>query len=330
MRADRLLSEILLLQCGKQLSGREIARRLEVSERTVHRDMESLSAAGVPVFALRGARGGWQLNESWRMRVPGLDESELRALLMAQPRLIGDSRLAAAAESALAKLLAALPSPLHHQATSIRERLHVDATAWRASTEDLTMLPVVQEAVSRDRKLKIRYRKNDHGAAQAALSLRDRVVDPLGLVAKGTAWYLVAQTPAGFRTFRISRIESATILAGSCKRPKGFDLAAYWKTATDEFQQGWAHYDAVLSLEPRAAEWMKLWRSTQPAATGTDTSEGWITLRVQFDQEDEACFVVQGLGANVAVIEPESLRDRVAENALAVVRRFTGSGKPPL
>lgn len=326
MRADRLLSEILLLQSGKQLSGREIARRLEVSERTVHRDMESLSVAGVPVFALRGARGGWQLDEGWRMRVPGFDESELRALLMAQPRLIGDSRLVAAAESALAKLLAALPGPLHHQATSIRERLYVDATAWRASTEDLTILPVVQDAVSRDRKLKIRYRKSDHGAAKAAASPRDRVVDPLGLVAKGTAWYLVAQTPAGFRTFRVSRIESATILPAPCQRPKGFDLAAYWKTATDEFQKGWTHYEAVLALEPRAAELMRLWRSTQPAVAGTDISEGWIALQVQFDQEDEACFVVQGLGASAEVIEPKSLRDRVTENAKAVIKRF-GGGK---
>jgi len=117
MRADRLLSEILLLQSGKQMSSREIAKRLEISERTVHRDMESLSMAGVPVFAMRGSCGGWQLEEGWRMRVPGLDESELRALMMAQPRMIEDSRLAAAAERALNKLMAALPGPLHQQAT---------------------------------------------------------------------------------------------------------------------------------------------------------------------------------------------------------------------
>src|SRR6476646_1520605 len=110
MRADRLLSILLLLQSRGQLTGRELAKRLEVSERTLHRDMDALSAAGVPIFALRGARGGWQLDEGWRTQVPGLDEAELRALLMAQPRVIGDARLAAAAESALAKLLASLPN----------------------------------------------------------------------------------------------------------------------------------------------------------------------------------------------------------------------------
>src|SRR5262249_49411185 len=135
MRADRLLSEILLLQSHGRLSGRDLARRLEVSERTVHRDMESLSAAGVPVFALRGARGGGRLEEGWRPQAPALDESERRALLMSQPRVLGDPRLAAASERALGKLLAAMPTALREKALNIRQRLHVDTTAWRGSSE---------------------------------------------------------------------------------------------------------------------------------------------------------------------------------------------------
>src|SRR5579862_2433086 len=123
MRADRLLSALLLLQAHRRMTGRALADRLEVSMRTVHRDMEALSAAGVPVLALRGAQGGWQLAEDWRAPVPGLDEGELRALLMAQPRSIGDVRLAAAAESALGKLMAALPAALRDRAASIRKRL---------------------------------------------------------------------------------------------------------------------------------------------------------------------------------------------------------------
>src|SRR5215831_7945230 len=129
MRADRLLSALLLLQTHGRLTGRELARRLEVSERTIHRDMEALSASGVPVFALRGAQGGWQLDEGWRTQVPGLDESELRALLMSQPRVLGDPRLAGAAERALAKLTASLPTALREKALNIRQRLHVDTTA---------------------------------------------------------------------------------------------------------------------------------------------------------------------------------------------------------
>src|SRR5580765_5854818 len=135
MKADRLLSALLLLQAHGRLTGRELAKRLEVSPRTVHRDMEALSAAGVPVFALRGSCGGWQLDEDWRTRVPGLDEAELRALLMAQPRVIGDTRLAAAAERALGKLMASLPVSMRAQANAIRQRLHIDTTGWRGLTE---------------------------------------------------------------------------------------------------------------------------------------------------------------------------------------------------
>src|SRR6476661_4646275 len=122
MKADRLLSALLLLQAHGRLTGRDLAGRLEVSMRTVHRDMEALGAAGVPVFALRGAQGGWALDKGWRTQVPGLDEAELRALLMAQPRVIGDVRLAAAAESALGKLMASLPAAMRERAASIRKR----------------------------------------------------------------------------------------------------------------------------------------------------------------------------------------------------------------
>jgi predicted DNA-binding transcriptional regulator YafY len=315
MRADRLLSEILLLQAHGRLTGRALAKRLEVSERTVHRDMEALSAARVPVFALRGSRGGWQLDEQWRTQVPGLDEVELRALLMAQPRVIGDVRLAAAAERALGKLMAALPVGLRERAASIRQRLYVDTTAWRGTTENLSMLPIVQEAVTRDRKLAIRYLPADRQRVE-------RVVDPLGLVAKGSSWYLVAQTPRGFRTYRVSRVEEATLLDKPSERPANFDLATFWKSSTREFQEGWPRFDATLRLEPRAAAWARMWHITSPSQDADKRdAEGWITMRAQFHSEEEACFVVMGLGARVDVIAPASLRERVAVELAAVLQR---------
>src|ERR1051325_5772607 len=159
MKADRLLSALLLLQAHGRMTGREMSRRLEVSLRTVHRDMEALSMAGVPVFALRGARGGWQLDEGWRTQVPALDEAELLGLLMAQPRVVGDGLLAGAAERALRKLTASLPTALRERAASIRQRLYVDTAGWRGTSENLAMLPIVQDAVSRDRKLSMLYRR---------------------------------------------------------------------------------------------------------------------------------------------------------------------------
>ena len=124
MKSDRLLSALLLLQAHGRLSTRELAERLETSQRTAHRDMEALSAAGVPVLALRGARGGWELAQGWRTKVPGLDDAELSALLMSQPSALGHPALAAAAERAFGKLLAAMPHRMQTQAASIRARLH--------------------------------------------------------------------------------------------------------------------------------------------------------------------------------------------------------------
>jgi len=328
MRADRLLSILLLLQARGRLTGRELAERLEVSARTLHRDMESLSAAGVPVFALRGSRGGWQLDEGWRTQVPGLDETELRALLMAQPRIIGDVRLAAAAERALGKLMAALPVPLRAQAASIRQRLYVDAAGWRATTENLSMLPIVQDAVSRDRKLTIRYRRAGGKSTDACLEgsvegNRERIIDPLGLVAKGSTWYLVAGTPKGFRTFRVSRIEKAKLLDLPSQRPLDFDLATNWKSSTKQFQDAWPQCHVTLRLEPRTAEWVKMWWNVSPVeSVGSPDTEGWITLRVQFDHPDEARFFVLGLGPRADVIEPVSLRDRVEADLTAAAERM--------
>src|SRR5882757_6017282 len=235
MKADRLLSALLLLQARGRLTGHELSELLEVSERTVHRDMEALSASGVPVFALRGAQGGWQLDEDWRSEVPGLNEAEVRALLMTQPRVLGDPRLIAAAEGAFNKLMAALPNRMRQQAAAMRERLHVDATCWHVSGEDLSMLPAVQDAVAQDRQLTFDYTRADGQRAP-------RTVDPLGLVAKGTTWYLVARAPNGLRTYRVSRMQTVTVLATNFERPE-FSLAAYWKTSTDELREQRRRYE---------------------------------------------------------------------------------------
>lgn len=318
MRADRLLSMLLLLQAHGRLTGRELAERLEVSERTVHRDMESLSASGVPVFAIRGSQGGWQLDGNWRTQVPGLDEAELRALMMAQPRVIGDKRLASAAERALEKLMAALPSSLREQAASIRQRLHVDTGGWRPSQENLAMLPIVQDAVSRDRKLAITYCKPNGDRSE-------RTVDPLGLVAKGSAWYLVAHTSAGMRTFRVSRIERATPLNKPCRRPRDFNLASYWTAMTKELSETWTRFRATLRLEARTAKWMFTWHSARQI--GAPDTNGWITAAFEFETEHEARFVALGLGSQVEILEPKSLLAYVSKQVADLHAQLHESGR---
>jgi predicted DNA-binding transcriptional regulator YafY len=312
MKSDRLISTLMLLQAHGRLTARAVAERLEVSPRTVHRDMESLCAAGVPVFALRGAHGGWQLDDNWRTRVPGLDRAELEALLLAQPRVVGDSRLTRAAERALDKLMASLPPDLRDAASVLRQRLHVDATGWAFVPEDLSLLPVVQDAVSLERRLAIRYRPRGRDS-------EPRTVDPLGLVAKGGAWYLVANTPDGLRSYRVSRIEQARVLDEAAVRPPGFDLAAYWRASTEELRRSWTRYETTLRLSPSAARSVARWRPAVAAAD--DTPDGWRTLRVPFDDEAQACFVVLGLGAGVDVLEPAALRERAAAEMRAALAR---------
>ena len=314
MKADRLMSVLLLLQARGTVTERELAEQLEVSQRTIHRDLESLSAARIPVSAVRGAQGGWQLEKGWRTHVPGLDEAELNALLMAQPRALGNTRLTAAAQSAMTKLMAAMPEPLKAQAAHLRQRLHVDPTGWRDRGEDLSMLSAVQDAVARDRKLTFDYTRADGEQSS-------RTVDPLGLVSKGLNWYLVARTANGMRTFRVTRMQRVTVLAVGFERPARFDLVEHWQSSTAELDRKRAGYRVLLSLTDDAARRVRAWCVTKPVSADAATRKAQaerVVLQVDFDGEREARFIVLGLGSEALVLEPESLRQWVENEAREV------------
>jgi predicted DNA-binding transcriptional regulator YafY len=316
MKSTRLLSVLMLLQAHGRLSSRELAERLEVSERTAHRDMEALSEAGIPVLALRGAQGGWELTKGWRTKVPGLDEAELRALLMAQPSALGDPRLVAAAERAFGKLMAALPGNMRGQAESMRARLHVDPSGWRPSSEDISMLPIVQEAVERDVKLSFLYRRADGDVAP-------RTVDPLGVVCKQTIWYLVARAPAGMRSYRISRMTEVTVLAMPFTRPAGFGLAGYWKASTAQLGRERGRYAATLALAADAAAALSGWYQVAPAKEvprGAQFPGGWVVLDVEFEGMSQALFMAMGFGARAKVVAPDELRERVRADLAEAAR----------
>src|SRR5215469_4101524 len=231
MRADRLLAILLILQAHGRMTAHELAQRLEVSERTIHRDMEALSTAGVPVVAERGVGGGWRLLEEYRTNLTGLNDAEIQALFLTRPpRLLADLGLDKASEAALIKLLAALPSGARHSAEDARQRIYVDTAGWRRYEEAVPCLPTLQEAIWQERRLRFHYARADDGAVS------ERVVDPLALVAKGSVWYLVAAVEGEPRTYRVSRIQSAEVLDEACVRPAGFDIATYWERSSAEFQ----------------------------------------------------------------------------------------------
>ncbi len=309
---DRLTSTLMLLREHGRLTRNQLAARLGVSERTVLRVMGALSAAGVPLFPLRGKGGGWVLDEGWRLVTLGLGGEELRALLAPGRGTTRGACRPGGGERPGGNPEKSAPGAGGDHAGDLWQRIHIDLTTWRGTSENLAMLPVVRDAVSRDRRLSIRYWRAGHDCVE-------RTVDPLGLVLKSAAWYLVASTPDGLRTYRVSRIEAATVLDAPCERPPDFDLAGYWKSSTQRFREELPRYYATLRLEQRAASWMRMWRTTLPVQGGGGSADepGWTTLRVEFDHEEQACFVVLGLGARAEVIEPASLRDRVALDAAA-------------
>ena len=313
MRADRLLSILLLLQVNRRMTARELARRLEVSQRTIHRDMDALSTAGVPVTAERGAQGGWSLIDGYKTNLTGLAGAEVQALFVPGPaRLLSDLNLGKASESALVKLLAALPEMFRRDAEYVRQRIHVDVTGWNGAEEAVPCLHAVQEAVWQGRRLSFEYGQDECGSA--------RVADPLGLVAKGSVWYLVASAAGEIRSYRVSRVRAAAMLDEPCARPEGFDLAAHWEASSKRFGENFPRFYATLRAHPSVVKRMHFARAfARVEEVGPPDEEGWPRVRMRFQLAEEACEFALGFGARVEILEPAELRDRVLEMAEGVV-----------
>jgi predicted DNA-binding transcriptional regulator YafY len=311
MKSDRLLSALMLLQAHGRLSSREIAERLEISQRTAHRDMEALCIAGIPLIAHRGAQGGWELQKGWRTKVPGLDDAELQGLLMVQPSALGDRKLAAAAQRAFDKLMASLPASMRAQADSLRARLYIDPTGWRPlASDDVSALPIVQSALAQNHKLTFLYTRSDGETAS-------RTVDPLGIVCKQTVWYLIAQTSAGIRTYRVSRMRDAIVLALQFERPAKFDLARYWKQTTTKLRDQKQTVSATIALSPEAVLTINRWcpMTTLPNHPAQSSlQKDWRVYEVELESYQQARFVILGLGPRAIPLAPNALCKEIAND----------------
>ncbi|HEV8042019.1 MAG TPA: YafY family protein [Bryobacteraceae bacterium] len=317
MRADRLVSILLLLQVNRRTTARELAKRLEVSERTIHRDMDALCSAGVPVLAERGNGGGWGLMEAYKTNLTGLNHSEILSLFLTKPpQLLSDLGLHQASEGALIKLLAALPSMSRRDAEYARQRIHIDTAGWRNSPENVASLPVLQEAIWQERQLQFLYER-------AGCEPSERLADPLGLVAKGSVWYLVAAVDGAPRTYRVSRISEARVTDQPCARPANFDLAAYWQQSAAEFQAGLPRFYAKIRIGPDVPRWMSYRaRASRVEHSEPPDAHGWTTLTIRFDVEEEACQFALSFGGQAEVLEPESLRQNVIASAQAMLALY--------
>lgn len=319
MRADRLLSILLLLQVNRSLTARELATRLEVSERTIYRDMEALGAAGVPVLGERGTGGGWRLLEAYRTNLTGLNQAEIQSLFLAKPpRLLNDLGLHQASEAAFIKLLAALPALSRRAAEEARQRLYVDAAGWYETQEDVSALPTLQEAIWQERRVRFIYRLGNG-------SIVERVADPLGLVAKGRVWYLVAAVEGEPRSYRVSRIQEIQQLEEACVRPTDFDLAAYWEQSAAEFRASLPRFPAVVRVSPALYARLQQTHALRIELAGPPEADGWVRLTVLFEEGHEACEQVLRFGAEIEALEPASLRERVMAAAQGITALYKTS-----
>lgn len=323
MRADRLLSIMLLLQIYRRLTAAELARRLEVSERTIHRDMDALSTAGVPVVAERGAGGGWALAEGYRTNLTGLNDAEIQSLFTAATpsRLLSDLSLDKAADAAHVKLLASLPAASRALAEYARQRIHVDPSGWGSAGESAPHLRTIQEAVWRGRRLLVSYAR---GCERADAELP---VDPLGLVAKGGVWYLVAAAGGEVRSYRVSRVRGARLSEEGAARPEGFDLAAFWAESVARFREEMPRYFATFRAHKSVVPVLYYAGrfSRVEEASGPD-ADGWATVRMRFQFEEDACGLALGFGTKVELLEPAGLRAKVVETARRVAEFYEGRG----
>lgn len=315
MRADRLLSILLLLQVHRRQTARELARRLEVSDRTIHRDMEALSAAGFPVFAERGSGGGWMLVEGYKTNLTGLNKDEIQALFLTKPlRLLTDLGLDRASDAAMLKLSAALPAAHRDNAEHARQRIHIDIAGWNRSDEAVRLLPVLQQAVWQERKLKFTYERG--GGCEAV----ERFAEPLGLVAKGSVWYLVAVVDGDIRSYRVSRVVSAELIDEPCVRPKGFDLAEFWEQSTVSFKSQLPRYQALVRAHPDVFPRMSFaGRFARIEQAYPPDSDGWIRAALRFDVEEMAVEYALSFGSKMEVLQPETLREKVITAAEGVI-----------
>ena len=322
MRASRLLSTILLLQNRGRMTAQELATELEVSVRTVYRDIESLSAAGVPVYGESGHDGGYALVEGYRTRLTGLHESEADALSLAGlPEAAAELGLGSVLAVAQLKLDAALPPSLRDRINRVRERFHFDAPGWYRDAEPVPHLAAVADAVWHARSVRIRYRR------WAEPREVDRVVHPLGVVLKSGHWYVVAASArsGSIGTYRVSQILEFAEDEAGFERPAGFDLPAYWRASLADLDQRRFQGTATLRLSPEAMRRIAdlyssaALKSLTESASGPDAA-GWVRALMPIESETHAVGEVFKLGWGVEVLEPAWLRAAVADTARELAR----------
>ncbi|MEU9300886.1 transcriptional regulator [Streptomyces sp. NPDC048269] len=331
MRADRLLSLLLLLQNRGRMTAPELAEELEVSVRTVYRDVEALGTSGVPVLADRGPAGGYRLADGYRTRLTGLTDAQAGSLFLAgAPGPARELGLGAELAAAQLKLQAALPAALAGRARMIQDRFHLDAPAWFRDADPVPHLARIAQAVWDQRVLHTHYRRWG-GEVHRALH-------PLGLVLKGGIWYLVARAVDSVdsvdtgepvdsvRTYRVSRFLAVDTSPDAFERPAGFELAGYWRESTRRLDAVLHQQTAELRLSPRGQRLLPMQFGAAGvralADAGPADAEGWVPVRLPVESEAVAVGDLLRLGTEAEVLGPPELRSALAGTVAALAARY--------
>ncbi|HEX5594773.1 MAG TPA: YafY family protein [Micromonosporaceae bacterium] len=329
MRVARLISLVLLLQNREAMTAAELARELEVSERTIYRDVLALSAAGVPVYADRGRAGGYRLLGGYRTRLTGLSRAEAEALFLSGlPGPAGDMGLAEAVASAQLKVLAALPAALRDASARAGQRFHLDVPGWFRAADPPPRLADLARAVWQDRTVELRYRRSEREVT--------RKVQPYGLVLKNGTWYLVASVGDAYRTYRVDRVVAVDVNEETFDRDSGFDLVDHWAARAEQFLRQMLAERVTIRLSPAGLRHLRyavdaaFAYEEARAGAGEPDGQGWVVTRLPVESIEVAYDVLLRLGPEVEVLDPPQLRGRMAEAAdrLATLYRDRFPGSP--
>jgi predicted DNA-binding transcriptional regulator YafY len=312
VKADRLITLLLLLQSGRRRTAGALAEALEVSERTIYRDVDALCAAGVPVYTERGPDGGIALADGYRRALTHFNEDEIRSLFVSGASPLADLGMESGLDRALEKLHGGLADVQRRAADKARSRVHIDQRRWNQDEPPRELLTVLRRAVWDDRRVRIRYEDRNRKATT-------RTIDPLGLVSKAGVWYLIARLSdeLEMRSFRVERMRSVDELPTRFERPPEFDLERYWSDTSAQFKQTSPEYFVTLRTAIDAIDRVTLYWTAE--VLESDARYG--VVRVAFPGPEAAAYQVLAWGSNVTIVEPLELRASIVERAREALER---------
>lgn len=319
MRASRLINILTTLQANGLVTAETLAEENEVSVRTIYRDIDALSLAGIPVYSERGSDGGYRLLDGYRVRLNGMSQAEAEAMFLSGlPGAAADLGLGSLMAGAQKKLTAALPEELRQSAAKMQAKFHLDAPTWFGENEQPLYLQAIADAVWNSKRIRMRYR--------TWKSEKNREAEPLGVVLKGGAWYMAAKVEENVRTYRISRILDLVVTDDRFERPGDFDLASYWNENTRRLEEELHPNTATLHLSPWGLTMLQhnspsFVRSRMELSDEADP-EGWKTVRLPVATNRHAVSELLRLGADVEVLEPADLRAAIGDEVHRLMERY--------